>query len=407
MIVIHLDYGNSKKIMKELYTNVNIIGGGLIGAAIAHCLSKLGFEITILEKNDFYSNLKKNSDYRTVAVSEGTKNFLDKIGIWKEAKKFSEPIKKIKIIDRDFSNYLDFDNNRRSSNLGYIISNKKLLEIFYNQLLKEDRIKIFNNTEITGLDYFGDTIQTHFKKKIIKSNLNIAADGKNSFVRNLLKTPSYKKIYKKKALVFNIIHSHNHDSTAYEFFFNRGPLAILPMKSKNNKNMSSIVWTENPDYAENLISLKNKDIISILNKKTKNSIGEIIDIKNKQIFPISAHINSKFFEKRTIYVGDSAHSIHPIAGQGWNLGMRDVHKLYKISKRYKDMGSDLGDKAFCNEYNKNTFYDAYVLYQITDKLDKIFKNDNTLFSILRSTGLNFIQRNNKTKNFISDFAMGF
>ena len=118
------------------------------------------------------------------------------------------------------------------------------------------------------------------------------------------------------------------------------------------------------------------------------------------------HINTKFYERRTLYVGDSAHSFHPIAGQGWNLGMNDIKNLFFLSKKYLSLGIELGDSFFCKEFHNENFYNAYRLYQITDKLDSIFRIQNPLISIGRKSALNYIQRNKKVKNKISDFAMG-
>ena len=121
---------------------------------------------------------------------------------------------------------------------------------------------------------------------------------------------------------------------------------------------------------------------------------------------MSANINTTFYENRTIYIGDAAHSFHPIAGQGWNLGMKDVESLNELVKRYKSLGIDVGNKFFCKEYHNNTYYAAYILYQVTDKLDNIFQLQNPLFSLGRSMGIDIVQKNKKIKNIISDFAMG-
>ena len=135
-------------------------------------------------------------------------------------------------------------------------------------------------------------------------------------------------------------------------------------------------------------------------------MGDIKSIISKQLFPLSAHINTKFFEKRTIYIGDAAHSFHPIAGQGWNLGMKDVENLYKLVEKYQSLGIPVGNKFFCKKYHNDNYFNAYRLYQVTDKLDNIFQIQNPFFSFGRSLGLTFVQRNKFINNLISDFAMG-
>ena len=240
----------------------------------------------------------------------------------------------------------------------------------------------------------------------ILSDLNIAADGKKSSVRKYLKTPIFSKNYKKSALVLTFTHSKNHNSTAFEFFYKNGPLAILPMQKVNNTFVSSIVWTDDSSYLEQIHKINNKNLLSILNQNTQHVIGNINKILTKQLFPITAHLNTSFFKQRTIYIGDAAHSFHPIAGQGWNLGMKDVENLFYLAKNYNALGIDVGDNIFCKKYHNENFYNAFRLYQVTDKLDHVFKNQNPLLTIGRKLGLSFIQKNKKINNMISDFAMG-
>ncbi len=391
--------------MKEIQSKINIIGGGLIGAAAAYSLSKLGNSVVILEKNAKFDH-KKILDKRTTAISEGTKKYLENIDIWKEIRNYAEPINKIQIIDRNQSNKIYFDNQRRSSNLGYIVRNEFILKSFYKKLQKQKNVKIFNNVSVNDIFYKEDRIITKQKDFSINSNLLLASDGKNSFIRKIFKTPIYSKDYKKKAIVVNFYHSKNHQNTAYEFFLKNGPLAILPMQNNKNEFQSSIVWTNTSEFINSLISLDDKKIIDILNSKIQGSIGKIKKIITKQTFPLRAHLNSKFYEKRTVYIGDSAHSFHPIAGQGWNLGMQDLESLYILVKKYNSLGLELGDDIFCKEFQKNNFFKAFRLYQITDKVDSIFKLDNEIFNQARFSAINVIERSKKLKNQISDFAMG-
>ncbi len=391
--------------MKEIYSNINIIGGGLIGTVAAYSLSKLGFRITILEKKPCY-NKKKDKDHRTTAISEGTKNFLDTIDLWQKIKPFAQPIEKIRVIDRKLSNQLEFDNRRRTSNLGYIIENKKLLDTIYFQLSKMKNVNILNNVIINNFKDNKENIVTKLNNTKIYSDLNIAADGRKSSVKKFFKTPYYFKNYKKNALVITITHTKNHNSTAYEFFYKNGPLAILPMQKNKRYFSSSIIWTNKIDYLKQIIKMDNKTLSSILKKETQNCIGDVKNIMSKQLFPLSAHLNSKFFEKRTVYIGDSAHSFHPIAGQGWNLGINDVEDLTTLITKYKSLGIEIGGNHFCKEFHKNNFYSAYRLFQITDKLDNIFQNQNSFVGFGRSLGINFINKNRNIKNLISDFAMG-
>jgi len=391
--------------MKEIDANINIIGGGLVGSIAAYSLSKLGYKISILEKKKYYKN-DSFKDNRTVAISEGTKGFLNKIGLWNDISVYCEPIKNIKVVDRKLFNQLDFDNIRRKSNLGYIIKNDYLLDIVYSKIKKKNNIKIFNNTKINNFKIVEDKIITNANKIKVYSDLNIAADGKNSFVRKFFKTFTYTKNYKKSALVLILTHSKNHNNTAFELFYKNGPLAILPMKKINNKFCSSIVWTNETEYLKNLLMVNEEKLKLILNNETQNCVGSVNKIISKQIFPITAHLNSKFNEKKTVFVGDSAHSFHPIAGQGWNLGMKDLSNLYNQILDYNRLGIEIGSDLFCKKYHDENYFNAYRLYQITDKLDSVFKLNMPIINTVRSSGIKFINKNKKLKNLISDFAMG-
>jgi len=391
--------------MKEIQSNINIIGGGLIGAVTAYALSELGNNVVVLEKKAKFDH-KKILDKRTTAISEGTKRFLEEINIWNEIHRHAEPIKKIQIIDRNQSNKIYFDNQRRKSNLGYIVRNEFILDCIYRKLQKQKNVKIFNNVYLKDIFYKKNGIVTKQNNFLINTNLLLAIDGKNSSIRKIFKTPIFNKDYKKKAIVINFYHSKNHHNTAYEFFLKNGPLAILPMQKNKNEFQSSIVWTNTNEFINTLLSLDDNKIISLLNEKIKGSVGEITKIITKQNFPLKAHLNSKFYEKRIIYLGDSAHSFHPIAGQGWNLGMQDLESLYNLVKKYNRLGLELGDEIFCKEFQKNNYFKAYRLYQITDKVDTVFKLENAIFNNSRFAVINLIEKSKKLKNQITDFAMG-
>ncbi len=391
--------------MKEITSDINIIGGGLIGAATAYSLSQLGYKTTIIEKKaSFVSEL--HDDQRTVAISEGTKNFLEKINLWSKIKNFSQPIKQIKVIDRNLSNKLEFNNKRRNSNLGYIVKNKHILEIIYTNLKNDKKVSIINNSKSLDFEITKNSIVTYSNNYKVVSKLNIAADGKKSFVKKYFKTPVFYKNYNKMALVVTLLHSKDHQDNAFEFFYKNGPLAILPMQKESNRFASSIIWTNKTSSSKFFFEMDNKKLESILNRETQNCIGDINKIITKQIFPISAHINTRFFDEKTIYIGDAAHSFHPIAGQGWNLGMKDLDNLLTLLLKYQNLGLDIGNSIFCKQYNSDNFYNAYRLYQLTDKLDSIFKIRSPIITSGRRLGLNFIQKNRWINNLISDFAMG-
>ena len=397
--------------MKKLNCEILIIGGGLIGLVTAYSLALLGFKIIIVEKKlNLKSSKLKNvslNDTRTTAISEGSKQFLEKINLWSSISSFAQQIKFINVFDRKPTSKINFYNQNLNQNLGYIVKNNIIIEKFLTKFKNLKNINYYSGLTLNKIIYKEESIAGVFDNVSIFSKLIIAADGKKSFIRDITNTKHYYKEYKEKALVVNFAHDLSHNSTAYEIFLKSGPLAILPMKERFGKNYSSsLIWSHNKNFVENLLISTEKNFKLVLEEQLYSITGSIKKIYSKQAFQLSSHINSKFYSKKIIFIGDAAHSIHPIAGQGWNLGLRDVKNLYKISSGFKDLGLEIGSLSFCKKYHDECFYDTYRMYNITDKLNNLFIKDAQIINSLRGIGFEFIEKNNFLKKNISNFAMG-
>jgi len=395
--------------MKEFKCELHIVGGALTGLLTAYCASQLNYNIIISEKKKIISTPKKAiSDKRTTAIAEGSKAFLESQGLWQHIRPFAEPIHNIKVIDKTAKSKLFFSNPKENSNLGYIVKNSKLIEVLISLLKKNKNVSIKEEASISSINCNNSKILSFSKNEKIISDMIIAADGKSSAVRKIMGTKVFKKHYNEKALVIDFYHEKPHKNIAYEFFFKTGPLAILPMQKNNNNFQSALIWSNSPQSVDMIASkdLQRKYVTEILNEKIQQYLGRVTYINSVQTFPLSAHINEKFYHDRTVYVGDAAHSIHPIAGQGWNLGVRDIMSLTNILKKSKDKENEIGTSKFCKTYNDQCFYDAYRLFEITDKLDWIFKKDQQHLKFVKKLGFNIINKNKTLKNQIVNFAMG-
>ena len=285
--------------------------------------------------------------------------------------------------------------------------NKHIKNVLIKELQKRKNIKFFDNSNIKEVKASNDYITSYTDKKTIISKLLIAADGKNSSVKKYLKTKTFSKNYSHSASVINFNHTKNHNNTAFELFYKTGPLAILPMKKiDKNSFSSSIIWTNKKNYTNELSKIEKNLLKLILEEKVSSYVGNILKIHNIQTFPLSAHINSSFYNNRLIYIGDSAHSIHPIAGQGWNLGVRDIVKCLSVLEYSEKLGLDIGSSEICKKYHNLCYSDSFSLYQITDKLNSFFLSEDFFLSLTRHIGFKFIENNSFIKNRITNFAMG-
>ena len=264
------------------------------------------------------------------------------------------------------------------------------------------------NTIIKKINSDLNNISVHTKNNFtINSKLLIAADGKKSFIKNFYNLPSYNIKYNQSALILNFQHSKNHKDTAFEIFMPNGPLATLPMKSsKKNIYKSSLIWSEKTSIVRKLNQLNSNYLKDIIEEKIYPYLGKIKNFDSFKTFDLSAHICRKFYCKRVALVGDSAHSIHPIAGQGWNLGVRDIKYLVEILNDYRNLGLDLGSLELLKNYNDNRFADVSSMLFITHSLNKIFLSKSKFVNSLRTLGFDYINSRRKITNSLVNYATG-
>jgi len=389
--------------MKEFNTDVLIVGSGLVGLVAAHCFSRLNYKVTLVDKKNFINSKSAFKDTRTVAVSEGSKIFLESLSLWEFLEEYSEPIKTIKVYDRSSSNKIHFNNQIKNKKLGYVIENNKFSKILRNRLHKFKNTNVLYGFNITDIKLNNTVSRAFSDKAIINSKLIIAADGKNSHIKKIVGNKTFKKKYDESALVLNFIHERGLNNTAYEIFYKTGPLAILPMRTQEKLFQSTMIWSNNDNFLNKLLNSESFFVRSFLEEKIGNIVGKITKINSSQIFPLSAHINDSFFNKRLVYIGDAAHSIHPIAGQGWNLGVNDVKNLFELSKNNE---IDIGSDSFCQLYNNKSYYKAFQLFQVTDRLNSHFIKSGSVYRFVSNKGFDFIEKNQILKNEITKYAMG-
>jgi 2-octaprenyl-6-methoxyphenol hydroxylase len=232
--------------------------------------------------------------------------------------------------------------------------------------------------------------------------LLIAADGRNSVARRIAKIKSTNIDYHQSSIVFTVRHKNPHRGVAYEQFTPGGPIASLPMKG----NQSSIVWSEDKEVVKSLMQLDDEDFAAAASYRLNDCLGKMVIISDRKVFPLSLNYADTIIGDRFAMVGDAAHGLHPIAGQGFNLGLRDIANLTEEISRARRLGLDIGSFETLRSYQATRRLDNFSLVAATDGLNRLFSNKNKFVRSIRSNGLDAVNTINPLKNLFMEIAMG-
>ena len=389
------------------YFDIVIIGGGFSGLTAAMSLAKSNshLKIALLEKSDI-KNQDKQRDGRAFAISKSSLDVFESIGILDAIKPFAGVIEDIKIVDGNSPFYLHFDANQKPDGkfLGLVIENFHIHNALRNEAVKQ------NNVEIICPNFYQDiafednqALITLNNQRIISAKLVLACDGRFSALREKFDVRVFQKSYKQTAIVFNISHSKSHQNIALEKFLPDGPFAVLPMK---DQLQSSIVWTLKTENAEAALRMDEKNFLQQLTKCTGDYLGEIRLDNAPFKYNLDLIVADKFYYQRMAFVGDAAHGIHPIAGQGFNVGIDDIKVLIDLVKEYFECGLDIGSETLLQKYNQLRKIGAYKMIVATDALNGLFSNRSSILKIFRNAGLGMVEKLPTLKKFFIKNAGG-
>tara|TARA_A100001035_G_scaffold194899_1_gene155963 strand:- start:2425 stop:3546 length:1122 start_codon:yes stop_codon:yes gene_type:complete len=356
-----------------------IVGAGLIGTITALALVKKKFRVLVIDKKN---NILE--DNRTLAVNANSIDFLKQLGIWNNLKSTPQPIDKIIIKDDISRQPLIFENDHES--MGNVIFNKDLYELVKKKLLNLKILKIYNNFEVNDLSpnkgVFIDKKNYVFKKIIISIGKNIISNTYHKSIIFNQQQFSYVGFFK---------HSKEHDNTAYEFFTNHGPLAVLPSPAVNKKK-STFIYSSKQKI--NKIELQ-----KLINAKIISTHGKLIFDQSIQKFPIIPHLIKK--NDKFIYVGDSLKSIHPVAGQGWNLGVKDIQTLCKIIDQYS-----IDAKKLNTIYYSRRMFESTIYFSFTSLLNFLYENNISINKKIIKAGYTALKNFKFVRDVFIKQAMG-
>lgn len=382
-----------------LPNNITIVGCGLSGMIAALALARHNISSTIIESKssedkDFFS------DIRTTALTDSTKKFFQEIGIWDHLSDFVGPINDIYVVDNKSPEMLHFASTglEKDEIMGYLIQNTELKKILFELVSANKLITITQNCsyQINDNTVDGCIITTSDGKKY-KSDLLLVCDGRHSTARKLFFSSDIEKTYGQCALTFIVYHEKPHEGTAVEHFMSTGPFAILPLRDQKR---SSIVWTVDSDMQELLEKLPKNEFTDIVQDNFGDFLGRI-EIKGEiASFPLKAYHAAKYFNKRIVLIADTAHIIHPLAGQGLNQGIKDISCFVELLLDYGI------SEPMLKQYQALRKSDNSNMLEITDAINTVFSNNSKLLKAVRAFGFQAIEKIPSFKKLLIKYAMG-
>ena len=391
--------------MQQNYDLV-IAGGGLAGNCLALALKNTGLRIAVVEANTREQLYASPAGDRALALAAGTVMMLEALGIWQGISHAATAIKHIHISDRGH-----FGKTRLSAQieqvdaLGYVITARDI-ETHVADMVTEAGIKFISPARVVGLMSGDEEVCISLKQwnesLNVSAGLLVGADGGLSSVRKLLDIPQHITEYGQTALVTTVKSAIPNKNTAFERFTASGPLALLPVA----KNHCAVVWTRTSDDANALMLGSEADFLAELQQCFGYKLGELSLIAPRRAFPLSLIRAEKMVAGRAVIIGNAVHQLHPVAGQGFNLGLRDVVLLAEMLIRRHEQNRDIGSADFLNEYALSRKKDHDRTIGFTDAVVRIFSNELLALAVARNVGLTILDHIPVVKTLLTRHAMG-
>ncbi|EGL53366.1 2-polyprenyl-6-methoxyphenol hydroxylase and related FAD-dependent oxidoreductase [Methylophaga aminisulfidivorans MP] len=380
--------------------DVLIVGGGMAGASLAIALKNSQLKIGLIEAKSLETDSQPSYDDRGIALSYGSQRIFDTMGIWSHIAQHASPIHHIHVSERG-----RFGVTRLSAEqeqvpaLGQVITARHLGHSLNRQLLKLSNLTLFCPAMVTSVLTETDKVKvTLGDGAVLETKLIVAADGRNSTIRHYLKLGAWEQDYNQVAVTANISTDKPHQGWAYERFTASGPMALLPMTDKR----SSLVWTVKAGEKEALLAMPEHAFLERLQSEFGYRAGRFTRVGQRNSHPLILMQADMPVQPRIVFIGNAAHSLHPIAGQGFNLGLRDVAVLAEHLFNAKDCG----DAELLKNYQEQRQQDQNQVVKSTDHLVKLFSNNIPVLGHLRGAGLTLVDAMPVMKHWLATKSMG-
>ena len=410
---------------KEQNNNTNktydilIVGGGMVGASLAVALIPLKLKVGLIDAFEFGVSEQPSYDDRAIALSYGSSRIFSGMGLWNELAPKTTAIKKIHVSDRGHFGAARLSAKQENvPALGYLVESHVLGKQLYD-VLKNSSVDIIAPATVEGVEELDDSLKIKLLHKTaqkwggdLSTRLLVAADGTQSKIRELSNIGIKRAEYNQSAVIANISTEKPHNNEAFERFADSGPIALLPLSG----NRSSLVWTHDTnDGTESLdetMALDDEAFLEKLGKEFGYRLGRFIKVGKRSSFPLSLVTSDKNTAPRTVIIGNASHTMHPVAGQGLNLALRDVAVLADLISNAVNTGDvdnadkNIGSDDLLQAYETQRAGDLKATVNYTDSLVRLFSNDNFLLGHARAGGLLGVDRIKPLRKLLTRKSMG-
>jgi len=388
--------------------DVIIIGGGMVGASLLAALrNHADKKIALIEAVPFDSSAQPSFDDRSIALSYGSRRIFESLGLWQLIEAQVEAIKTIHVSDRGHLGATRLHHHEeRVEALGYVAENKVVGRVLMDAVQQLPHVDWYCPATIESLEQSADEVSIQVKSGVdseaqtqrLSARLLVAADGVHSVTRKLAAVDIIHNDYQQSAIITNVQTDQRHNSIAYERFTDTGPLAFLPMTG----NRYSVVWTCPRQQLQSLLDLGEAEFSQKLQQRFGFRAGNIKKVGARAAYPLVYSEAGQLCKGRVVIIGNAAHTLHPVAGQGYNLALRDVAELAELIVA----ADDPGEVSLLANYQATRLQDMRRIYRATDSLVKIFSNNHALLGHARAMGLICVDLLSPLRHLMARHSMG-
>ena len=403
---------------RPLEAEVLVVGGGMVGLTLASALAGAGVEVVVVDRADPAAKMGAAFDGRSSAIARGSQQALAGIGVWPHMAAQAQPILDIHVSDgrvgrRAAPFFLHYDHRDVGDvPLGYIVENRWIRAALYAYASEIPRLALLAPRRLAALERGGGRVSARLADgRRVRARLAVSAEGRDAGLREAAGIRTTRWAYRQSGLVCTVAHEAPHNGVAHEHFLPAGPFAMLPMTDGEDgrggwAHRSSIVWTERRVLVPTMMALDEDGFAREIQRRFGDSLGAVRPIGGRWAYPLSLLWAQRTVDHRLALVGDAAHGMHPIAGQGLNMGLRDVAALAEVLVDARRLGLDLGSAGVLARYERWRRFDNLLLVAATDGLNRLFSNDIAPLRLARDLGLAAVERLPALKRLVMRHAMG-